>query len=136
MMNSKEPYLLINGVFFLILLCIFSYSFFYPVLLHLGWVVPSSCEGLPEVYCRSRGLTRAFSQIIHFNMDKAIGLNKYAISIFTFFVIQSFTRILFSFLYFKMKSTKLIIADAVLSGAYFLYTFFPLTYLYYWIWEK
>lgn len=128
-MSFREPYIQINCILLIILISIFAYSFFYPLLAEQEMTVSSSCEGMPEMYCKSRGLSRAFAQIIHGNIESARMLNKYSISVFGFFAIQSFARILFSFLYQKLQSNKLIIFDSVISGIYFVYAFLPLTFL-------
>lgn len=135
-MAGRDPYVKINGVLGFILLIIFSYSFFYPMLDSRGLTIPSSCEGMPELYCRSRGLTRAFYQLMHSNVEKAAILNKYALSIFIFLLVQFFARIILTILYLKTKNHKLIFWDSVLSAVYFVCVFFPLTFLYYWIWER
>lgn len=127
--NLREPYIQINGILTILILCIFLYSYFYPLLANQGMALPSSCEGLPEIVCRSRGLSRAFAQMMHGNVEKAISFNKYAVTVFSFFVTQFFARILFSFRYWKVPSQKLIILDSVFSVIYFSYTFFPFTFL-------
>ena len=135
-MAFRDSYVAINGALVFVLLLIFSYSFFYPVLASQGLTIHSLCEGLPEIYCRSRGLSRAFYRIMHFNLEKAAVLNKYALKLFIFFMIQFFARIFLSVLYLKTKNSKLIIWDSTLSAIYFIYVFFPLTFLYYWLWER
>ena len=128
-MNFRDPYIQINSILLFVLFGIFFYSFFYLILDDQGMTVPSSCEGMPVMYCKSRGLSRAFAQLMHGHVEKAIALNKHAVSIFTFFVIQFFGRILFSFAYLKKNSGNLIVFDSIFSGIYFVYTFFPLTFL-------
>jgi hypothetical protein len=128
-MNFRDPYIQINSILLIGLFGIFSYSYFYPLLDDQGMTVSSSCEGMPAMYCKSRGLSRAFAQLVHGNVEKAVALNKHAVSVFTFFGIQFFGRILFSLVHLKMKSSNLIVIDSVFSGIYFVYTFFPLTFL-------
>ena len=127
-MSFREPYTQINGILLIVMLSIFGYSFFYPLLAEKEMTLSSSCEGMPEMYCKSRGLSRAFAQILHGNIEKARTLNRYSISVFIFFAVQCFARILFSFLYQKLPSNKLMIFDSVFSGIYFMYTFLPLTF--------
>ena len=128
-MNFRDPYFQINVILLIIIFGIFSYSYFYPMLDNQEMTLSSNCEGMPMMFCKSRGLTRAFAQLMHGHVENAVVLNKYAVSVFTFFVVQFFGRILFSFAYLKMKNNKLIIFDSVFSGIYFLYTFSPLTFL-------
>ena len=128
-MSFREPYIQINCILLILLLSIFAYSFFYPLLAEQEMTVSSSCEEMPERYCKSRGLSRAFAQIMHGNIEKARTLNKYAVSVFSFFALQCFARIVFSLLYQKLQSNKLAFVDSVFSGIYFVYTFFPLTFL-------
>ena len=135
-MILKEPYVRINGMLASLMLLIFSYCFFYPELASQGLTIPSSCEGMPELYCRSRGLSRAFYQIMHSNFEKAAALNKYSMSIFIFFMSQFFARLILTTLYIRTKSNRLIVLDSIFSAAYFIYVFFPLTFLYYWLWGK
>ena len=128
-MAFREPYIQINCILLMVLFSIFGYSYLFPFLAEQDMTVSSSCEGMPEMYCRSRGLSRAFALIMRGNVDKAMALNKYSISVFSFFAVQCLARILFSLRYQKLPGSKLIIFDSVSSGIYFVYTFFPLTFL-------
>lgn len=120
----------------ILLLVMFSYCLFFQTLDDAGLSIASGCEGKPEIYCRSRGLTRAFAQILHFNFEKARTLNRFAPSLFTFFSVQLLARGIFTVMYSRTRGRRLIVIDSVLSGAYFFYTFFPLTLLYYWWFER
>jgi len=135
-MAFKEPYVAINSILTFILFLIFSYSFFYPVLAGEGLTIASSCEGLPEIYCRSRGMTRAFYQLIHLDLVKAAVFNRFALSLFIFFVIQFFARIVLSIFYQRTRDNRIVVWDSVLSAVYFVYVFSPLTFIYYWVFEK
>lgn len=73
----------------------------------------------------STGLSRAFSEIVRFNFDKAKTYNPYAISIFLFFFYQLFLRIISSLLLIKSKISKnnLLFTDIFISILLFLYSF-------------
>lgn len=80
----------------------------------------------------SSGLSRAFSEIVRLNIDRALAFNPYSIRIFCFFAIQLILRITLSILATAKSShaNKIIGADILFSLAYMAYAFFPfLTFL-------
>ncbi|KUJ60128.1 hypothetical protein AR687_19715 [Flavobacteriaceae bacterium CRH] len=81
---------------------------------------------MPEAYCKSRGLTRAFSQILRFNFKEAIFLNTYSIKIFLFFLVQLLFRITINAV-IKLSNFNLVRNfDVVFSFAYFIFSFYNL----------
>ena len=121
----NEPYVKINVILGTLLVGMFAYSAFYPVLSQEGLTVPSSCEGMPAAFCKSRGLTRAFSAVMRGQVEEARKLNSYSISVFTFFVVQLATRIGCSIWFMARRKSFVIYLDVVMSSLYFLVTFIP-----------
>ena len=118
-----KSYKKINIIFSLLIIFIFSYSYFLP---YLDVSIKSSCDGLPLIYCKSRGLTRAFSQILRFKFDVAIFLNPYSLKIFSFFLIQLFARNFINFILNITNCKKVIVIDVSLTSIYFIFSFINL----------
>lgn len=118
-----DSYKKINTIFIVIILFIFFYGFIMPF---LDFGFRSSCEGMPLIYCKSRGLTRAFSQILRFNFNEAIAYNIYSIKIFSFFLIQliarSFINAIIRFSNFRI----ILILDICCSIIFFIFSFYNL----------
>lgn len=118
-----DSYKKINTIFIIIILFIFFYGFIMPF---LNFGFRSSCEGMPLIYCKSRGLTRAFSQILRFNFNEAIAYNIYSIKIFSFFLIQliarSFINAIIRFSNFRI----ILILDICCSIIFFIFSFYNL----------
>ncbi len=118
-----ESYKKINIIFALLIMFIFFYSYFSP---YISFRLSSSCDGLPQTYCKSRGLTRAFSQILRLNFEKAILFNVYSIKVFLFFLIQLIVRFFLNVIV-KLSNFKLLIfSDAIFSLLFFLFSFYDL----------
>lgn len=118
-----DSYKKINIIFILLIMFIFFYSLIFNF---FQFGLQSSCEGMPLVYCKSRGLTRAFNQIILLRFDNAIVLNPYSIKIFIFFFIQLLTRFLINII-ISAKNLKLITKiDIFFSTLFFLFCFYNL----------
>ncbi|WP_371414654.1 DUF2752 domain-containing protein [Flavobacterium sp. 140616W15] len=81
---------------------------------------------MPISYCKSRGLTRAFSQILNFNFKQAIAYNAYSLKIFLFFLIQLLARLVINktinFSNFKLVLTF----DIICSSIFFVFSFYNL----------
>jgi hypothetical protein len=122
----NEPYVKINAILAALLVGIFAYSFFSPSLSRGGMTVPSSCEGMPAAYCKSRGLTRAFAALTRGQTDEARTLNRYSVSVFVFFAAQLAARIGFSIFFIRRSTSAIVYADIILSTTYFLLIFIPL----------
>ncbi|OXB18211.1 hypothetical protein B0A71_14895 [Flavobacterium tructae] len=78
------------------------------------------------MYCKSRGLTRAFSEILRFHFHEAIICNPFSIKIFGFFLFQLAARFfingIISFSIFKI----VLIFDISVSVVSFLFCFYNL----------
>lgn len=118
-----DSYKKINTIFFVIFAFVFFYCFITPFL-HFGF--PSTCEGMPLSYCKSRGLTRAFSQILRFNFHEAIIYNPYSIKIFSFFLIQMIARFSINKIMSLANLWMVLIFDIVLSIVLFVFSFYNL----------
>lgn len=119
-----ESYKKINIIFALLIMFIFFYSYLSP---YISFRLSSSCDGLPQTYCKSCGLTRAFSQILRLNFEKAILFNVYSIKVFLFFLIQLIVRFFLNVIVIKFSNFKLLIfSDAIFSLLFFLFSFYDL----------
>ena len=100
------------------------YSGIFP---YLKLTVQSSCEGMPLLYCKSRGLSRAFAEIIRLNFSKAISFNPYSIRIFAFALFQLIIRFISNlWLIEKFDLSKIIVVDSVITFSTFIFSFLPL----------
>lgn len=127
-MNIDSSYAIIsykkiNIIFSLIILLIFLYCFLFP---YLPFTINSSCEGLPLVYCKSRGLTRAFGEILSLNFEKALQYNSSSIQVFSFFLFQLFTRIAINIIIDLRNYNKIIYLDSAFSVVFFIFSFYKL----------
>lgn len=87
--------------------------------------VPSIYENFTGKPAPSSGLSRAFSEIVRGNLEKARDYNIDSLLIFSFFLIQFIQRIFVMLLLYKQipPYKYLISADLVLSLLLFLYCF-------------
>ncbi|OFY48740.1 MAG: hypothetical protein A2Y87_07410 [Bacteroidetes bacterium RBG_13_46_8] len=121
----SSPYIIINGIFLLVLLGIFSYSAIFSAARN-NYPVPSSLEILKESKDISSGLSRSFSELVKGRIDSARKYNEHGPRIFLFFLIQFFMRIFFLFLYIRSQKKMIVIfLDAGASIVLFLITFWP-----------
>ncbi len=118
-----DSYKKINMIFIVIIMFIFFYSFMLP---YLSFGFRSSCEGMPLSYCKSRGLTRAFSQILRFNFSQAIVLNPYSIKVLLFFLIQLIARFGINKIVRLSNFKKVVTVDMCCSGLFFIFSFYNL----------
>lgn len=118
-----DSYKKINVIFSLLIIFIFFYCFLTP---YLSIKFASSCEGMPKIYCKSRGLTRSFSEILRLNFDKAILFNSFGIKIFTFFLVQFFARIFITIIINETNFKTISTLDIALSFLYFIVIFYNL----------
>lgn len=118
-----DSYKKINVILIFIIMFIFFYCFFLP---YLNFGLRSSCEGLPLAYCKSRGLTRAFSQILRFHFQEAIAYNPFSIKIFCFFFFQLIARFLINRIISFSLFRKILIVDVSISAISFLFCFYNL----------
>ena len=128
MINIKNTYILINLIFFLIISLIFIYSF---VFAQSGsYPISSECENFSG-FCVSKGLSRAFSQIITGNTQRALQLNPYSFRIFYFFALQLIFRLAVSVFYLKYKKIFIIKIDVFISILLFVYAFAPFFFVFF-----
>ncbi len=123
---KREPYLIINTVFVLIIAGVLVYSLIfspdegeYPVA-----CVHEQLTGEPCVSC---GLSHSFSLIMRGRFEEALAWNVHGIRIFLFFAAQLLMRILFSlfFLLSPRISKFMMTVDIALSIGFVLYSFWP-----------
>jgi len=118
----KSSYQLINLIFTGIILLVFLYSgIFSPQ--EANHPIPSSSSLVFGKKTPSTGLSRAFSEIVRLNFNKAKSYNPYSLEVFFFFFVQFFLRIGFLIIYSMLKNKKLqglIIFDSLLSGVLFI----------------
>lgn len=118
-----DSYKKINMIFIIMIMFIFFYCFIMPF---LNFGFHSSCEGMPLSYCKSRGLTRAFSQILRFNFEEAITYNIYSIKIFAFFLIQLMARFFINVIIRVSNLRIVVIFDVLFSIILFIFSFYNL----------
>lgn len=118
-----DSYKKINMIFIAIIVLIFFYCFLLPYL-NLG--IPSSCAGMPLSYCKSRGLTRAFSQILRLNFKEAIIYNSYSIKIFSFFLLQLIVRFFINKIISLSNFKIVLISDVLFCIIFFVFSFYNL----------
>lgn len=125
----KQPYQIINLIFAGIFISIMIYSGFFSAEKNNH---PIDCQvyestGKP---CPTCGLSRSFSEIVRFELDKAIIYNKYSLKIFSFFFIELVLRLcFFIILYFNFIRLRIIlITDIIISVVLFLYCFSDLMF--------
>ena len=118
-----DSYKKINMIFIVMIMFIFFYCFIMPF---LNFGFHSSCEGMPLSYCKSRGLTRAFSQILRFNFEEAITYNIYSIKIFAFFLIQLMARFFINVIIRVSNLRIVVIFDVLFSIILFIFSFYNL----------
>lgn len=118
-----DSYKKINMIFIVIIMFIFFYCFTMPF---LNFGFHSTCEGMPLAYCKSRGLTRAFAQILRLNFNEAIPYNPYSIKIFSFFLIQLVMRFIINKIIRLSNCKRILIGDIFLSIMMFIFSFYNL----------
>jgi hypothetical protein len=119
--NNEDHYLIINLIFAGIILVVLIYSGIFSA---SGIPHPIKSQSLGPVV--STGLSRAFSEIVRLNFNKALEFNPYSIHIFLFFFIQLLLRIFISFLLLSTSISKklLLFTDILTSVLLFLLSFF------------
>ena len=120
----KKPYLIINLILAGLVLLIFIYSAVFSAEKD-NHLLPSMYEEITGKTSPSSGMSRAFSEIIRGNFDQAARYNPDGIPVFAFFLVQGILRLLVSLLLLRsvFRPGNLVIADAILSSALFLYCF-------------
>lgn len=122
----REPYIVINAAFALIILMVFGYSLIfspdrneYPVV-----CVHEKLTGVP---CPSCGLSHSFSLIMRGRIAEAYDWNIYGMRIFIFFTSQLFMRIVFSSVSLRQPylEKQLVLYDITASFMLFIICFMP-----------
>lgn len=121
-----SSYKKINMIFILMIIFIFLYCLIVPF---LNFGFNSTCEEVPLVYCKSRGLTRAFSQILRFNFSSAISYNPYSIKIFLFFLIQLIARLFINRVMGMINLNRVQSFDIFFSLLFFIFSFYNLVFV-------
>ncbi|MEA3317162.1 MAG: hypothetical protein U9R54_04335 [Bacteroidota bacterium] len=118
-----RAYKIINRIFAGIIITIILYSGIFSAQ-KSNHPIPSACTVIAGYSCKSTGLSRSFSEIVRFNFESARKYNSNGISVFLFFLIQLFMRLL-SLLFIKMKFNieKIVIIDISISILMFIYFF-------------
>ena len=120
----KHNYLIINLIFIVIILLIFSYSIIFS---KQNDNYPIECihKQITGKICATCGLSHSFSEIVRGNFKEAKTLNENGIYIFAFFFIQLITRLLVSAILILNFSTinYLIVSDSIFSFLLFLLCF-------------
>nr|MBU3860727.1 DUF2752 domain-containing protein [Flavobacterium sp. MC2016-06] len=107
----------------ILIIAVFLYSY---ISRFLNFGLRSSCETLPLVYCKSRGLTRAFSQILQFEFKEALLLNPYSLKIFLFFLVQLILRFYINSI-INFNNLKLVLRlDVGFSIVFYIFCFYNL----------
>lgn len=125
-MQKTPPYIIINWVFFVLLLIGFFYSWiFYPDSLPFDCMVKAQTGR----DCPSCGFSRAFSYFMHGNFENGLMANTHAFPVFLFFILQLAIR---SAVIFYFHATRHLIAplliklDCIISISLFLLAFLPI----------
>lgn len=120
----KEPYPIINLAFAGIIMLIFIYSGIFSAEKN-NHPIKSACAQIYGHPCKSKGLSRSFSEIVRFNLESARSYNKYGITVFLFFLFQLFLRFISSFVLYKkiLPQKTLVIFDSILSIGLYFYCF-------------
>jgi hypothetical protein len=117
----ESPYLQVNALIAGIIILIMIYSGIFS-----ASGIPYPIKSYYSTPVASTGLSRAFSEIVRGNIQKAVELNPYSIKIFSFFFLQFPLRILISVLLLskRISSMQLIFIDVLVSVLLFLWAFY------------
>lgn len=123
-MNNR-CYHIINISFASIILGILFYSLIFRGDNH---PIPALFTKLTGIIPPSKGLSASFSELVRGNFERALILNPYSIRIFSFFIIQLFTRAFISLAVAGnwVKTSRIILIDAFYSTTLFVFCFAPL----------
>jgi hypothetical protein len=119
----QDPYISINLILAGIITVVFLYSGLFSAE-KSNHPIPSNSKLINIDSPASKGMSRAFSEIIRFNFEQARVYNPYSLKVFSFFTLQLFIRIGLIPLIFRINQrSKLITTDIVISAVLFLYAF-------------
>ena len=115
----------INISFGVIILGIILYSYIFHGNNH---PIPALLTQLTGMIPPSKGLSAGFSEIVRGNFDAALIINPYCLRVFSFFIIQFFSRALVSISIEGnwIKTTHLVLIDTIFSITLFTICFAPL----------
>lgn len=119
-LNNNNSYLKVNLIFITLIGLLFVYSFLFP---YLPVKIPSSCNEVQDVYCKSKGLSRAYAEIVRFNFVKARMYNQFSLRTFAFFIYGFLSRVIYSIAFIQTKIKIIIYLDALFSTILFLICF-------------
>jgi hypothetical protein len=122
---SKLCYHIINICFACIILGVFLYSLLFRGDNH---PIPALLTDITGLIPPSKGLSAGFSELVRGNFEAALDQNPYSLRIFSFFLIQLFTRGLISIAIegYWIKFSKVIVIDSIYSITLFAFCFAPL----------
>lgn len=122
---NKRIYHIINIAFGSIILGIIFYSLLYRGNNH---PIPALFTQITGIIPPSKGLSASFSELVRGNFETAAILNPYGLRIFSFFIIQFFTRGLISLVLEKewIRLSRIVIFDSAFSILLFGICFAPL----------
>lgn len=122
---GNRCYHIINISFGIIILGILFYSLLFRGSNH---PIPALFTDITGLIPPSKGLSASFSEIVRGNFEAAYVLNPYSLRIFSFFIIQLFTRALVSLAMEGgwVKTSRIITIDVIYSTTLFAYCFAPL----------
>ena len=125
-MRKAPAYVIISGVFFILIGMGFAYSYFFYPNDH-----PVDC--IVKLYtgkdCPTCGFSRAFSYYTHLQFKEAKSYNPLSFNVFLFFLIQLALRFLVLLYFFtgrKIIPPILIKIDVIISISLFLLAFLPI----------
>lgn len=121
----QNPHVTISFALGIVFLFVFAYSLIFSGSAH---PVPALLTEQTGIIPPSKGLSRAFSEIVRGNFSLAIALNPHSIRIFAFFAVQLLLRffVIIVLFNFPRLSKKLAFADGMFSLSLFIYCFLPL----------
>jgi len=122
---SKRVYHIINIAFGSVILGIILYSMLFRGTNH---PIPALLTQITGIIPPSKGLSASFSELVRGNFEAAALLNPFGLRIFTFFILQLFTRVLTSLAIEGewIKYSRIVIIDSLYSFALFGICFAPL----------
>ncbi|RPH33523.1 MAG: hypothetical protein EHM93_04375 [Bacteroidales bacterium] len=122
---NKKGYHIINVALVSVVIGIVLYSLLFRGDNH---PIPALFTQLTGIIPPSKGLSASFSELIRGNFESAALLNPYGLRIFSFFLIQLFSRILVSIAIEGewLKLSKIVILDSIYSVILFVICFAPL----------
>ena len=122
---DKKSYFIFNFLIAGIFTTLFVYACFFAYNSHSVGCIYIKTFGKP---CPTCGITRAFSEILHFNFTKAYQLNNIAPWLFSFFFLQLIVRLIINFILKKreINISKILKIDVSFSILLFVICFYKL----------